>query len=897
MNLIKNKKFPLSEIILLFLYFHKSPIFSKNRIIGEIFLTCNKIFQNKIIQDISIEWKQDLLSSEEIELILDDMIIGRKILASKLTSQSETSVEISVQGKRYVEDCLKNEIEKLIPNLKNKITSFEQKPLSDLMSDLEEYTYSSKNLIKYEEKHVPNTVLKTKQFKNKLVVAINNLRHKKIDYSNFFEKYYVARTSSSRTNEVVSLLEFTTKPQHILFSGQAGCGKTTELQHIKYLLESRKKGNFTVIFISSILNGLHTKKMMYTDLLIGIFSELLIQLPDNVNLTKETMSELSTLLVELDDEHVTKLTHNDIKSISTGFFSLFLLKFSKSQQVRDEFRKLTEIKIRKILSLFDSVLNDIRNVNGNSDQIIIIVDDLEKIVDDDVIVDFLYNHGKLILDRECSFIMTVNDSIHFDLKGQNALYPFYSVSLPFISIKTPDGSYNFDEINRMKEIMLKRIPKAIIDDKALELAIIYSGGNLSVLFKIYIMAINKVNFSNERKVKLDFVREAFYDTRFKDDALDFDRLQKLRLIHHSRGNYKQELSRDELKEFIHTSILLTYYDPEKYDKQWFVLNPVLYDEQELRKIENRYPHELIMNKSLSRTRPFKILELVSMIKTTQQGIIICSYDNIKTLDFFQKGLEIAIRENGNDIFIHEKGKNDDISFLDLISHNSNYNKSEKKLEVISKAYSDNDLPSFELLNQACSFYTKINHPLIFWFYKPCVQWLYRLAPNFMGTHVGFFEFDHEETISNSKFLGLEFPKFTRDEQKIEFYKKQIVRSYSAKNLQDARSFLEHLPKILNLELNIKDLVTFAIEMIKTGNENILLSINEMVRRQMQGKEQNRFQEDKKFSEYCKQVAEECEKIGKYDMAKIYTELGTNIDTNLDQLFRTKKDNDELEKNY
>ena len=304
----------------------------------------------------------------------------------------------------------------------------------------------------------------------------------------------------------------------------------------------------------------------------------------------------------------------------------------------------------------------------------------------------------------------------------------------------------------------------------------------------------------------------------------------------------------------------------------------------------------ILDGSNPRVRPFKILELVSMIKTTQQGIIICSYDNNKTLDFFLKGFRKIISDEEENIVVFENEKNEKTSLSKFISDNSEYNKSQHKLGVISNIYRDNDIPSFEFLNQARSYYTQINHPIIFWFYEPCMQWLSRFAPDFMRVQIGFFKFDRDEVISNSKFLGIDLPKLTQDERNVEFYKKKIVRSYSANSLNDARILLGHISTVLNLELNIKDLATSAVEMIKVGDESILAKINDLTRKQMRRKGRGRLYEDKDFAEYCQLVSEKCEKIGKYDMAKIYDELGTNIDTNLDQLFRAKKNNDKSKKN-
>ena len=423
--------------------------------------------------------------------------------------------------------------------------------------------------------------------REKLVDAINNLTQEDVNYSKFFTELYVERTYSHRAEELVNLFELSQDTKSIIFSGQIGCGKTTELRHVKFLLESSKRKKFVVIFASPFLDGIHIADLEESDILIGIFADILIHIPDSVDLPKKTISRLEELLKKLDDNSDIYFTKGDAKTITAGLFSLFSLKINTSNEIKKKFRNNTEKNMKIIVSLFDDILEWIK-VKNKTEQIVIIVDDLEKIVRDEVIIKFLRKYGNIILKRKCNFVITISNNIQFYTEGARGINTFDEFfCLPFIAIKDSHGSNNSNEINKIKNIIYRRMSKDVIDDAALELAIIYSGGSLSTLFRIYGMAINKVSLNDQCKVTPEFVVEAFYDARFRDNFIGDDRLENLRRIYRIKGDYAK-LPPEELKDCLYTCILLTYRDENNNNIERYVLNPSFYTLEDLKKIEKKY---------------------------------------------------------------------------------------------------------------------------------------------------------------------------------------------------------------------------------------------------------------------------------------------------------------------
>ena len=201
----------------------------------------------------------------------------------------------------------------------------------------------------------------------------------------------------------------------------------------------------------------------------------------------------------------------------------------------------------------------------------------------------------MILERKCNFVITINNNIQFYVKGGHVLNRFtHFFCLPFIAIKNRKDENDDDEINKMKEIIRRRVSKDLIDENALELAVLYSGGSISTLFKIYSVAINKTSVSNECKISVEFIEKAFFEVRFRDAYFGYDKLDELRIIHRSNtdiDNKYKKLPTTELKNYLYNCTLLTYRDLENNSKERYVLNPSFHYDDDLKEMVEKYKKE------------------------------------------------------------------------------------------------------------------------------------------------------------------------------------------------------------------------------------------------------------------------------------------------------------------
>ena len=416
---------------------------------------------------------------------------------------------------------------------------------------------------------------------DKLKNAFNNLEQIRDYHPTFFEQYYVDRSSCYLIDEVVGLCDINDKPHVILFGGQVGTGKTTELHHIKHTLEKQKEKEFEVIFLSPFRNGIFSTKLEYSDIAMGIFSDFLLNIPKNIEISDNVVAQLEELLELLEEGGEVNYTKGNVRSIAAGFFSLFTLKLSESEDIRRNFRVKTAKNMKKMLDLFDEILDAIRNNNGTPKYVLVIIDDLEKIGNEKAVIDVLNNHKNLFVKRKCSFIITVNNSIQFDREGVHALEQFRNYTLPFVAVRDQNREINEDELKKMIEIIGKRVPPEIIDTRALRLAILFSGGSLSELFRLYQNAINKARTSDQCLISLDLIKKAFATVKPKANYIALSEFEKLRTIYRSNDSFSKLDPKDK-RDYLYTCVLMTYKDFVD-DTEWYDLNPAFLDEFEWKK--------------------------------------------------------------------------------------------------------------------------------------------------------------------------------------------------------------------------------------------------------------------------------------------------------------------------
>ena len=279
----------------------------------------------------------------------------------------------------------------------------------------------------------------------------------------------------------------------------------------------------------------------------------------------------------------------------------------------------------------------------------------------------------------------------------------------------------------------------------------------------------------------------------------------------------------------------------------------------------------------SRTRPFKILELVSMLKIAKQGIIICSYDYPQTLDFFRRGLHyVASKEN---IIINDIEQYKKMSLSKFIKTQLEYKniRNNNQMRAISNIYDSGNIPTYESLNQSRNYYIKIDCPIIFWLHQAYIPWLYKLAHDFMRIQIASFQFKYKDAIDHSKFLKIQPSHLSSEEEKKEYFKKEMLSCYSISQYSQLRKLLKKFNNIFDCNPTEKDILNFAKEMIITKNENITSKIKPMMGLLYKSKDDDRIYEDKKFVKFYTKLAKECKKIGEEELFIEYKKMATIIE--------------------
>ena len=213
--------------------------------------------------------------------------------------------------------------------------------------------------------------------------------------------------------------------------------------------------------------------------------------------------------------------------------------------------------------------------------VILILDDLEKTSSLKKLERILIDHVHVLDLLKCSLILTIPPMLKYSEQFLTHTAYFSHYSLPLFKPLTLQGDLNMSDIKKMFEIILKRIPKNIIDIDAMTLAAVCSGGILSDFLSLCRHGILKAITYNQNTVTSKLIIESFYELRNKFNSISLDDKRNLNMIHKT----KTPNSMNALKDLMYSSLVLQYQDSEK--ELWYDVNPIMFSTEEIERIHRR----------------------------------------------------------------------------------------------------------------------------------------------------------------------------------------------------------------------------------------------------------------------------------------------------------------------
>jgi hypothetical protein len=317
----------------------------------------------------------------------------------------------------------------------------------------------------------------------------------------FFVETDAARSENNRLREdLVRTFNKDDRPKRILVYGHRGCGKSTELNCFK-----KQVGDQWFIVDFSIKNYLPLVGVKAEDVLLAMSIALFDKLEGKdtdtgaevpkINIDQKYLQQIHHFFHELT---VTSASSRDMEGkVSTeagvgdsplwGLIIKLKAKVSADLTVGSKKEESSVYKMRQrpgdlIIAVNNLLLAIEESLKQAGKKLMLVVEDLDKLQLADA-EDIFVRNNLLLSKLNTNIIYTIpiftfhtdnSDAIRAQFDGEFAL--------PMIKVFNKDGSLGFG-YDKVKELILKRVDKSMIDDDALDLLIHSTGGVLRHIFE------------------------------------------------------------------------------------------------------------------------------------------------------------------------------------------------------------------------------------------------------------------------------------------------------------------------------------------------------------------------------------------------------------------------------
>lgn len=285
---------------------------------------------------------------------------------------------------------------------------------------------------------------------------------KPLNYGNTKDKSYYIDFTSVRGVEVIKQLkdsiEWDTNRTYQLFTGQIGCGKTTELWRLKTELE---QDNWGVVFLDASI-GLELNDLHVTDLLIfiayGISNKYIKN--TNENFLEQCFPNFQNIFNQIFNIIKERLTITDI-GLSVGLATI-TAHVKESPTIRNRLSNQLGMFMPDLINAINEevvrlVINKLENQGKKG--LVVIIDGLDKIIDIEQAESLFINRTQQLRSFICHIIYTIPMSLVFSDNFQALLQNFAETPkvLPMIPVRRRDGGEHEEGIELLKEMVLKRV--------------------------------------------------------------------------------------------------------------------------------------------------------------------------------------------------------------------------------------------------------------------------------------------------------------------------------------------------------------------------------------------------------------------------------------------------------
>jgi hypothetical protein len=327
------------------------------------------------------------------------------------------------------------------------------------------------------------------------------------------QNFFVTRALSP-LDDLRLLLQETSGPQKVLFTGHRGSGKSTELAKLTQALYEQ----FFIIHysIKSILNLFDLK---YIDVVLSLGLELIRETTaKKVKIKKKVLNHVLNFTKE-----ITKETETGIEGQAEigAELNLYVVKLSSKLGTEDATRTtVRETVSHRLSDLLESIDLLAREVEKNTKQrILVIIEDLDK-TDLNTAKELFYEHATSLLAPPVSIIYTFPTALRHDNDFMQVEMSFPNVYiLPNLKTRSRNGEKDEAGLARLREILTKRVEVSLFMPEVLTTLAELSSGIPRELIALGRRACLEAMKSNQPRIDANHVEKAARSKRMDYQVL------------------------------------------------------------------------------------------------------------------------------------------------------------------------------------------------------------------------------------------------------------------------------------------------------------------------------------------------------------------------------------------
>ncbi|MEA3352761.1 MAG: hypothetical protein U9Q33_02950 [Campylobacterota bacterium] len=390
------------------------------------------------------------------------------------------------------------------------------------------------------------------------------------------EEFYVPLYEDDLKRFVNALMKNEVPTKSFFIAGQSGNGKSTILNLLttKYTkLESKydflyisgkEIFDYENIDIIDILLMIGNRLVLGDKDLEENYIEKLKKLEDVKNGSLEVVESTSSSA----DEQIQASAFLKAKA---RFFSMlsvgaeFTSSYRLNDTMREDARKIFKIKKRELIKLLNELITDYKVTKNLSQDILIVIDDLEKKENTDKL--FLEDLRSL---DEINLTKIITMPIHL-----RRTQTFNDKDIREFALKLNDfqGNENSNDKDLLSDVVERRIAnKELIEDDVIKEAIEYSGGNLRQLIKLIHFAAEEASTFEEKKIsmkELDYSIEHLQRNLSSAIMMMKNFLKEILDNKMPKDDTKESL--ENLGKAIKMGLVFAYFN----GKIWYEVNPLV----------------------------------------------------------------------------------------------------------------------------------------------------------------------------------------------------------------------------------------------------------------------------------------------------------------------------------